>query len=53
MNYFEELKQAILYEDFYTTNEIIEKIKLESNAFEYVKPSVSYTHLTLPTILRV
>ena len=38
MNYFEELKQAILNEDFYTTNEIIEKIKLESNAFEYVKP---------------
>lgn len=38
MNYFEDLKQAILNEDFCTTNEIIEKIKLESNGFEYVEP---------------
>lgn len=33
MNYFEDLKQVILNEDFYTTNEIIEKIELESNGF--------------------
>lgn len=37
MKYIEELKNAIIDEDFYQTNEIIEKIKKENDAFEYVQ----------------
>lgn len=36
MKFSTELKNAILKEDFYKTNEVIEKIKQESNAFEYL-----------------
>lgn len=32
-----ELQDAVLEEDFYRTNEVIEKIKKEQNSFEYVK----------------
>ena len=37
MCFLEELKEAILDEDFYLTNEILEKISREENAFSYVK----------------
>ena len=33
-----ELQDAVLKEDFYKANEVIEKIKREENAFEYVEP---------------
>lgn len=36
MKFITELKNAMLKEDFYQTNEVIEKIKHESNAFEYL-----------------
>lgn len=36
MKFSTELKNAMLKEDFYKTNEVIEKIKQESNAFEYL-----------------
>lgn len=36
MRYLNELKDAMLKEDFYETNEVIEKIKQESDAFEYL-----------------
>ena len=36
MKFITELKNAILNEDFYETNEVIEKIKQEGNAFEYL-----------------
>lgn len=38
MKFIEELKAAILEEDFYKTNEILEEVKREENAFEYLKP---------------
>lgn len=36
MKFTAELKNAMLKGDFYETNEVIEKIKQESNAFEYL-----------------
>ena len=36
MKFSTELKNAMLKEDFYQTNEVIEKIKQEGNAFEYL-----------------
>lgn len=36
MDYFESLKIAILSEDFYATEEILEKISDENNSFEYI-----------------
>lgn len=36
MRFMDELKNAILKEDFYETNDVIEKIEKESNAFEYL-----------------
>lgn len=38
MKFFNELKLAILNEDFYETNEILEKVKQEGDAFEYLNP---------------
>ena len=37
MEYFEELKQAILEEDFYLTNELLSKIEEQGDGFEYIK----------------
>lgn len=37
MRILEKLKEAILDEDFYLTNEILEKISREENSFSYVK----------------
>lgn len=36
MKFATDLKNAMLKEDFYETNEVLEKIKQESNAFEYL-----------------
>lgn len=36
MKFITELKNAMLNEDFYETNEVIEKMKQEDNAFEYL-----------------
>lgn len=36
MKFIAELEEAILEEDFYKTNEVLEKIKQEENAFEYL-----------------
>ena len=36
MKLLNELSEAILNEDFYQTNQVIEKIKLQENAFEYI-----------------
>lgn len=36
MKFSNELKDAILEENFYKTNEVIEKIKQEDKAFEYL-----------------
>lgn len=36
MKYAEELKKAILSEDFYETNEILSKVREEEDSFEYV-----------------
>lgn len=38
MKYFNELKKAILNENFYETNQIIENIKQENAPFEYLSP---------------
>lgn len=38
MRFINELKLAIKNEDFYETNEILEKIKQEGDAFEYLSP---------------
>ena len=38
MRFLEELKTAILDENFYRTDEIIEKIRKDENAFEYLIP---------------
>lgn len=37
MNHFEQLKEAILSEDFYKTNEVIKLITEDDNSIEYVK----------------
>lgn len=37
LEYFEILKKAILEENLYETNNILENIKYESNSFEYVE----------------
>ncbi|MCM1127526.1 MAG: hypothetical protein NC429_13775 [Lachnospiraceae bacterium] len=34
---YDELKDAVLNEDFYRTNEVLQKIRDEENAFDYVK----------------
>lgn len=36
MKFITELENVMLKEDFYQTNEVIEKIKQESDAFEYL-----------------
>ena len=36
MKYCEELKSAVLSEDFFETSEILSKVKEEADAFEYV-----------------
>ena len=36
MKYFNQLKEAMLEEDFYETNDVIGKIKREENGLEYV-----------------
>lgn len=36
MKFITELKSAMLKEDFYETSKVLEKIKQESNAFEYL-----------------
>lgn len=36
MKYFNELKEAMLEEDFYETNDVIGKIKREENGLEYI-----------------
>lgn len=36
MKFITELENVMLKEDFYLTNEVIEKIKQESDAFEYL-----------------
>lgn len=36
MKFIEELRNAMLKEDFYETNEVLGKIKQESNAFDYL-----------------
>lgn len=35
---FDELKESVLKEDFYNTNDILEKIKKEKNVLEYIDP---------------
>ena len=37
----EELKSAVLNEDFYEMNLVIEKIKKEDNPFIYIKPMIT------------
>lgn len=36
MKYFNQLKEAMLEEDFYETNDVIGKIKREENGLEYI-----------------
>jgi len=36
-SFFDELKEAVLNEDLYETNQIIEKIKGEKNILEYIE----------------
>lgn len=38
MEYLSALKTAILDEDLFETGEIIEKIRRENNAFNYIEP---------------
>ena len=37
LKYYEELKKAILNENLFETNNILENIKNENNSFEYIK----------------
>lgn len=38
MQFLDELKSAVLNEDFYGTDEVLQKVCLEENAFSYVEP---------------
>lgn len=38
MRFFNELKDAVMNEDFFETNQVLEKIKQEDNSFEYLPP---------------